>query len=218
MTGITDNNCNTVVEYNYDAWGKLLSTTGLMASTVGKINPFLYRGYYFDSETRLYYLNSRYYDAQTGRFLNADDTSILGATQEQLLSTNLFAYCDNNPVMNEDPTGYFYVSLSTVGKVLIAFGLSPIPAVLIAIGIYKLRNLLIGIYAKLLARLVAFCGALGPIFQAVAFLLGAAVGISFIQSFVSALWDCVFQRKRGIEFGLKRTWFGVPYGFNIYAR
>ena len=65
VTGIVDSSVNSVVEYSYDAWGKLLTTTGSMADTVGKINPFLYWGYY-DSETGLYYLNSRYYDRRPG--------------------------------------------------------------------------------------------------------------------------------------------------------
>ena len=104
VTGITDNNCNTVVEYTYDAWGKLLGTTGSMASTVGKVNPFLYRGYYYDSETGLYYLNSRYYDPQTGRFLNADGQF---NPETGLVGMNLFAYCSNNPVNMVDQDGDF---------------------------------------------------------------------------------------------------------------
>ena len=102
VTGIVDSSVNSVVEYSYDAWGKLLTMTGSMADTVGKINPFLYRGYYYDSETGLYYLNSRYYDPQTGRFINADgqlnpDTGLTG--------NNLFAYCNNNPVSMVDDGG-----------------------------------------------------------------------------------------------------------------
>jgi len=91
-----------VTEYCYDAWGNILSTTGTLASTVGAINPFRYRGYYYDSETGFYYLNSRYYDPQVGRFINAD--AILGANGD-LVGYNLFAYCSNNPVMYVDPTG-----------------------------------------------------------------------------------------------------------------
>ena len=90
------------MEYSYDAWGKLLSTTGSLAGTIGKVNPFLYRGYYYDSETGLYYLNSRYYDPQTGRFVSEDgqlnpDTGVAG--------NNLFAYCNNNPVSMTDSDG-----------------------------------------------------------------------------------------------------------------
>ena len=105
VTGIVDSDANTVVEYTYDVWGKLLSTTGSKAGTIGKLNPFLYRGYYYDAETGLYYLNSRYYDAQTGRFLNADDTGILIVNQNNLAENNLFSYCLNNPSNMTDKTG-----------------------------------------------------------------------------------------------------------------
>ena len=104
VTGIVDKDCNTVVEYSYDAWGKLLGTTGSLADTVGKVNPFLYRGYYYDAETGLYYLNSRYYDPQTGRFLNADSSLNPGTG---LNGMNLFAYCSNNPPNMADLSGHW---------------------------------------------------------------------------------------------------------------
>ena len=59
--------------YTYDAWGNPLTTTGSMAGTLGKLNPFRYRGYVYDTETGLYYLQSRYYNPETGRFINADN-------------------------------------------------------------------------------------------------------------------------------------------------
>ena len=102
VTGIVDGSCKLIVEYSYDAWGKLLSTTGELADTIGKINPFLYRGYYYDSETGLYYLNSRYYDPQTGRFINAYSQLNAGL---DLTSYNLFTYCGNNPVNYADSNG-----------------------------------------------------------------------------------------------------------------
>ena len=61
-----------VVEYIYDAWGKLISTTGTLATTLGADNPFRYRGYYYDTETGLYYLTTRYYDPEVCRFISAD--------------------------------------------------------------------------------------------------------------------------------------------------
>ena len=61
-----------VVTYTYDAWGKLLDTSGTLASTLGALNPLRYRGYVYDTETGLYYLQSRYYDPEVGRFINAD--------------------------------------------------------------------------------------------------------------------------------------------------
>ena len=102
IIGIMDNSGAVVVEYTYDAWGNILSITGSLASTVGQINPFRYRGYYYDNETDLYYLNSRYYDAEVGRFINAD--GIVGANGG-LQGYNMFAYCNNNPVIFADPTG-----------------------------------------------------------------------------------------------------------------
>ncbi len=100
--GLFDNNLNVVVNYTYDSWGNVASITGSMADTLGHDNPFRYRGYYFDNDTGLYYLNSRYYDANTGRFINADGYV---DTQTGLLSHNMYAYCNNNPINMVDSTG-----------------------------------------------------------------------------------------------------------------
>ena len=97
------------VAYSYDAWGKLLTTTGGLASTVGKANPLRYRGYVYDTETGLHYLGSRYYDPAVGRFINADDVSLLGANNT-FAAFNLFAYCLNNPVGNLDVDGGFAIT------------------------------------------------------------------------------------------------------------
>ena len=91
-----------MVEYKYDAWGKIIGRTGSLVSTLGCLNPFRYRGYVYDEETGLYYLKSRYYNPKWGRFINADE--ILGQTGE-VLSHNLFAYCKNNPVVLADSMG-----------------------------------------------------------------------------------------------------------------
>ena len=101
IIGILDAAGNQVVSYVYDTWGNILSITGSLASTVGAMNPYRYRGYRYDWDTGLYYLNSRYYNPQWGRFINAD-AFVTG----ELLGTNLFAYCNNNPVNNVDPSGY----------------------------------------------------------------------------------------------------------------
>ena len=89
-----------VVTYNYDAWGNILSTGGTMASTLGKYNPFRYRGYVYDQETGLYYLQSRYYNPTICRFISADSIGYLGADGTPV-SHNLFAYCGNNPVLRK---------------------------------------------------------------------------------------------------------------------
>ena len=86
--------------------GGVLSVSGSLSSTVGAVNPFRYRGYYYDVETGWYYLNARYYDPNVGRFLSPD--TILGANGG-LQGYNLFAYCNNNPVMFADPSGNFAI-------------------------------------------------------------------------------------------------------------
>ena len=96
---IVDSSRNTVESYTYDPWGKIISSSGTLAD----INPLRYRGYYYDSETGFYYLQSRYYDPEIGRFINADSYASTDATG--LLSTNMFAYCENDPVNKSDPTG-----------------------------------------------------------------------------------------------------------------
>ena len=97
-----------VVSYAYDAWGKVLSVSGSLSSTVGAANPFRYRGYYYDTETGWYYLNSRYYDPNVGRFLSPDNANLLLASPRALTDKNLYAYCDNNPVMRTDDNGDFW--------------------------------------------------------------------------------------------------------------
>ena len=72
------------------------------------LNPFRYRSYYFDAETGLYYLNTRYYDPEIGRFINADVIEILDITQNYINGINLYAYAQNNPVMYDDPTGLLW--------------------------------------------------------------------------------------------------------------
>ena len=103
---IVDSSRNTVASYTYDPWGKIISSSGALAD----INPLRYRGYYYDSETGFYYLQSRYYDPEIGRFINADSYASTDATG--LLSTNMFAYCENDPVNKSDPTGESWNTIS----------------------------------------------------------------------------------------------------------
>ncbi len=95
-----------VARYEYDAWGNHVVTDkngNPITSGIGVLNPFRYRSYYYDTETELYYLQTRYYDPELGRFISQD--SIEYAAPETINGLNLYAYCGNNPVMNIDPTG-----------------------------------------------------------------------------------------------------------------
>ena len=95
-----------VVSYVYDAWGNIVDADGSLATTLGALNPLRYRGYVYDTETGLYYLQSRYYNPEWGRFINA--YSQLNP-QDGLLGFNMFAYCNNNPINGCDPSGTSYI-------------------------------------------------------------------------------------------------------------
>ena len=117
IVAILDENGNTVVSYGYDAWGAPLWCTGELAETLGKVQPFRYRGYVFDEETGLYYLRSRYYNPGWGRFVNADAEI---AVEAKLWDAKLFIYCANNPVRYTDDGGNsFWDVLADCGKALL---------------------------------------------------------------------------------------------------
>lgn len=121
IIGIIDSAKTLIAKYEYDAWGNFTVYDGsgnvlgtsetLYQSTnaVWNINPFRYRGYYYDIETGLYYLLSRYYDPEVGRFISLDNSSY--ADPETINGLNLYLYCNNNPVMNVDPTGHSILGL-----------------------------------------------------------------------------------------------------------
>ena len=102
VTGLVNASGTRVVTYTYDAWGNPLSTTGSMATTLGAQNPLRYRGYVYDTETGLYYLQSRYYNPGWGRFINAD---AYASTGQGIIGNNMFAYCGNNPTNCIDRSG-----------------------------------------------------------------------------------------------------------------
>jgi len=104
ITGILDGNKQEIATYTYDAWGKLLATGGGAASTTGLLNPLRYKGYYYDNESGLYYLQNRYYSPDLARFISPDAADASNA-QGQPLGANLYAYCLNNPITGSDPTG-----------------------------------------------------------------------------------------------------------------
>ncbi|MDD3392505.1 MAG: hypothetical protein PHE54_03095, partial [Bacilli bacterium] len=122
IIGILDDELNLIVNYEYDSWGKVVSVkdnNGIVITDqthIGHINPFRYRSYYYDTETGLYYLNSRYYNPEWGRFINAD--GIIGAN-EDIFGYNLYLYCSNNPTTFTDTSGEWKLpSLKSIGKAI----------------------------------------------------------------------------------------------------
>ena len=104
VIAIVNSNNETVVSYQYDSWGKLLSCEDTSEKDiVSFINPYTYRGYYYDSDTEMYFLKSRYYNPELHRFINAD--SVVSDTGGEILGYNMFAYCMNNPVVMSDSDG-----------------------------------------------------------------------------------------------------------------
>ena len=108
------------IEYYYDAYGRIINKVDTSGINLSEINPFRYRSYYQDDETGWYYLNSRYYDIDTLRFVTMDDICYLGANGSGL-SHNLYSYCENNPVNNIDSNGNYASSLILASAVLTKF-------------------------------------------------------------------------------------------------
>lgn len=108
VIGLYSSTGTLIAKYTYDVWGNVLSVTNatgaeITSSThIALLQPFRYRSYYFDQESNFYYLQTRYYDPATHRFINADG---LVSTGTGILGYNMFAYCENNPVNHDDPTG-----------------------------------------------------------------------------------------------------------------
>ena len=109
VIAIVDKDAKTVARYSYDAWGAITSAVTYTELTedvdIATINPFRYRGYYYDEEIELYYLQSRYYDASVGRFVNGDSADVLFA-KDDTSAYNLYDYCDNVPTVRQDHSGF----------------------------------------------------------------------------------------------------------------
>ena len=118
-------------EYTYDAWGNTLEIRDgdgnaiTDQDNIGQLNRIRYRGYYYDAETGFYYVSSRYYDPEVGRFISADTTEVL-EVQSDLYDKNLYAYCDNNPIVRKDSTGAVWETVFDV--VSLGFSIAEVAA------------------------------------------------------------------------------------------
>lgn len=192
VTKIIDDSGAVYVEYNYDSWGNILSTSGSSFASLGAYNSIRYRSYKYDSEIRMYYLNSRYYNPQIGRFINAD--GLLGEVGN-IQSMNMYAYCANNPVMYTDITGFSPKWVDTLAW--IGVGLVVLAAVVLTAG----------------AAGFAFGGLAGAIINgaAIGALIGAAGG-----ALIGAAGGVIYDSVTGNDFG-SSIWTWTKAGFGIGA-
>ncbi len=182
IIAIVDEKGQTIVEYSYDAWGNVtFSESSLQnmtkASTLCFVSPFTYRGYCYDYDIELYYLQSRYYSAEIGRFINTDDTQIAIATQGEILGANLFAYCNNNPIVNTDRTGF--ITPANVVGALIAGALG-------AVGGYFLSKWLANKLNLSGWKRTAFIAGLTAVITATAAVIGYFIG-PYIQKVAKSI-------------------------------
>ena len=207
ITGLVDSEGKTVVNYSYNSWGKLLGITGSMAESLGKDNPYRYKGYYYDEETGMYYLKSRYYNPEICRFISADDVELTRVSPMALSDKNLYAYCDNNPIMRRDTSGELWGFILAGAAIGAAVG----AVTQIADNAISGRDLGEGVLLSAVGG--AITGAVG------ATGLGA-LGQAYVSGAVSAATDVITQVKdsgKGMK-GLKQVdWVQVNVSFALGA-
>ena len=198
-----------VAKYEYNAWGKMLAVTNASGTVqtsstfIGNINPIRYRGYYYDAETGFYYLQSRYYDPETCRFINADDPVILVLPIGNLTSKGLFTYCGNEPVTSVDFAGYLTISKKQVQNFV-----NEILKLVSAIG-YANRYSYPKLTTFLTSKWVFISSRLGSIPVVGLVLAGvvALVGVAIVATIAYA-----YVNKKGMSFGVNIKWkWGIPY-------
>ena len=196
VIGIYDSFGTNVAEYNYDAWGNCTINSTTTNYTIAHANPIRYRGYYYDVDTGLYYLNSRYYNPQWRRFISPDDSSYLDPETPNGL--NLYCYCNNDPVNYKDPSGRLAITtIAIITGAIIGFGISATSSIVTQLEEYN------GDWSKVNPLEVFYDGAFGAINGGL-----AASGIGIVASalfggalgFVSSIGkDFLFEEDRNIN-------------------
>ena len=192
--------------YTYDAWGNILASSGSMAEK----NPLRYRGYYYDSETGFYYLQSRYYDPATRRFINAD---VYASTDSKNpISCNMFAYCENSPLIHYDENGELLIELVIIG-IGVSFAVGGAEAYVSArssgasVGESMVQAGIGALSAGLTTAIASIPGIGAPA------LIGIAGGIGVVSSAASEAVHYGFNKdKPGYQFDLAESLVHVAVG------
>ena len=190
IIALLDTSGKVVVKYWYDAWGNTITEVlDQTANTIASLNPFRYRSYYYDAETKLYFLMTRYYDPEIGRFITIDDISYLDP--DSINGLNLYAYCGNSPVNRVDPLGNaWYDILAWIG---------------------------VGLFVA--AAVVLTAGLAGAVIGGIAggIIYGAAIGtiaLGTIGAGVGAVGGMIYDATNGNSFGTS-IWTWTKAGFGI---
>ena len=206
IVGVYNSSGTKLITYRYDAWGDPYITyhSGNASSLYAK-NPFMYRGYYYDKDLGLYYLQTRYYDPLNCRFISPDAASVITATPTGLTDKNLYAYCDNNPVTRVDRGGEFwnYIVGGVVGAVA--------GGVIEAINGGDVIDVIIGVAGGAASGVVSASG-LGWVAQA-----GVSAAISATSNVVGQAVDIVNDGGTIANYDIAETALEAALGFGTSA-
>ena len=193
-----------VASFRYDSYGNIISATGSMAD---KVN-FRYRGYYYDDETGFYYLQSRYYDPSICRFISADNLGLVSTLAQMPGQLNLYAYCNNNPIMYADPIGEFPLlaiilgGLATIGLGLTIGGVASSNSAITAVGLTMVA------IPSLIAGIMAIVAGIGG--ATLTGIVGGVTAVAGVGSglFASAAYQETFTGNNWmLAAGMSRGWY-----------
>ena len=213
VTGIVDSTGNIVAKYVYDPWGMVIAVTdgngnnvSATANHIANINPIRYRGYYLDSETGFYYLQSRYYFPLWKRFINADDSQFIGTTGTAI-GVNAFAYCENSPIENIDLYGYIKISASRVRWLVDRILYSICAPKAVKAGFFSYFVNLLKCYWPLISATFNILPGAGQFLCIAGLVLGAVIAVTVITVLLKA-----YFKNKSIYFGIKfKGWKPKPY-------
>ena len=202
VIAIVDKDAQTVAKYSYDAWGVCTISQDSSDCGIATVNPFRYRGYYYDSEIGMYYLQTRYYDPSVGRFVNGDNP-VLESAAGIIRECNIYMYCNNCPIMGSDSYGLLYISYETLRKTF-----QSISSMSRAYRIHTNKGLwgtLAKYAAPYISRVFAWVCTI-PAIGKVIFALIIAAALWFAGEAIFAY----YIKKTGLDISVGWRWF-VPY-------